>query len=544
MFKGSDCMRRGGRGSGRRLVGAVILVLVGMVAAAVCGYVSRSPLSRSVPLTALIDFDAPCLGRCGDVSAAWEAFRALPAYREIAGTAEGKKFLASNLITRAANAVGKLGRVLGLSLVDIFDVMGGEVVAAIVPVDSNYGFLLVSRVGPVANTLLGVYAALGGASRLPTNAGEWWAITDRSYGVAWSKVGDVVAASNSSVLLARFIAAARCGRRGSAEAAAVLTEPRSPQVAVKLPCAENRGPKLCVLSLRIGEADNAASRGTGAGSASLARLACSYFPSNTCAGGALQLDPVVLWRLVLGAMPESERVAVERYVEDHLCAVLDVDDFERDVLGRLTGEFVFAVSSDLDEWASLACGAPAPTVSIVFRMRREERLEKRLRYALVEAAASLDAAAPHLTAAGTGEREHRGHHMALLHVGRVGSARGADAGYFVVEDTEAPGHSLVVLSTSINWLVHVIEAREKREPSLSEEVWFRRLAAAQPSGSSIFFFAHGGLAADVLGQATGGQLAAAGLVPCLRLLGLISVSGDMSEEGVIRMDIRIGYGKE
>ncbi len=511
-----------------------------MLAAGVCGYVSRSPLGRSQPLTALIDFDPPYLGRCGDVAAAWEAFRNLPHYREFARSPEGREFLASNAIARAANVINERGRVLGLSLVHAFDVLGGEAAAAAVPGNNGYAFLVVGRVRPLANALLGAYAAFGAAVPLATNAGDWWAVIDRSQGIAWSKVGDVFAASNSRGLLARFVAAARRGPRGSAEAAAALTEPLAPQVALKLPGGGNGRPKPCVLSLRLGGLDGAASEDADAGFASFVRLMGGCFPSNTCAGGAWKMDPVILWRLALAAMPEAERVAVERYVEDQLCAVLDIDDFGRDLLGRLTGEFGLAVSSDLDEWTGLACGAPAPTVSIVFRMRRDERLEARLRYALVEAAASLDAGDPRLTASGTGEREHGGQRIAVLHVGRVGSPSGADA----VADPEARGHSLVVASTSVNWLVRAIEAQEKREPSLAEQDWFGRLVAAQPPGRSVFFFAHGGLAADVLGRAAGGQHAASGPAPWLRLLGPVSASGNLGEDGVIRANIRVGHAKQ
>lgn len=544
MSNRSERVNCGRRQGGRRLAAGAFLVLLGMLTAAVCGYVSRSPLGRSQPLTSLIDFDPPYLARCGDVAAAWEAFRNLPHYREFARTPQGREFLASNAIARAAGGINERGKVLGLSLMDTLDVVGGEVVVAALPVNDGYAFLLASRVGPVANALLGGYAALGAAAPLATDGGDWWAVIDRSQGIAWSKVGDVLVASNSPGLLARFVAAARRAPRGSAEAAAVLTELSSPQVALKLPGAGSGEPKFCVLSLRIGEPDGAASGDPDAGFASFARLVFGFFPSNTCAGGAWKIDPVVLWRLALAAMPEPERVAVERYVEDHLCSVLDVDDFEHDVLGRLTGEFAFAVSSEPDEWTSLAWGAPAPTLSIVFRMRRDERFETRLRYALVEAAASLDAAAPHLTATGTGEHEHSGQRMAVLHVGRVGSPTGADAGYFVMADPEAPGHSLVVASTSINWLLRAIEAREKREPSLPEQGWFRRLAAAQPIGRSAFFFAHGGLAADVFGRAACERHAGSSPGPWLRLLGPISASGNLGEDGVIRASMRVGHEKQ
>ncbi len=267
---------------------------------------------------------------------------------------------------------------------------------------------------------------------------------------------------------------------------------------------------------------------------------CSYFPANTCAGGAWKLDPAALWRLTLAAMPEAERIAAVRYVEDHLCAVLDVDDFERGVLGRLTGEFALAVSSDADEWTSLACGAPAPTVSVVLRMRTDAAFEARLRYALVEAAASLDASNPHLVATAPGEREHGGHRMAVLRVGRAAPQAGADAGYFVAPDPEAPGQSLIIASTSLDWLARAVETRQRQEASLEEQEWFRRLLDAQPPGRSVFFFAHGGVLADVLGRAGGDSHAVSGPGPWLRLLGPVSVSGNVGEDGNIRADVRIG----
>ena len=217
-----------------------------------------------------------------------------------------------------------------------------------------------------------------------------------------------------------------------------------------------------------------------------------------------------------------------------------MDDFERDVLGRLTGEFALAVSSETDEWMSLVCGAPVPTVSVILRMRTDPAFEARLRYALVEAAASLGAAVPHLVVTTPGVREHGGYRMAVLHVGRRDAPGGANAGYFIATNTEAPGHSLVIASTSLDWLVRSIEAREKREASLREQEWFRRIIDAQPHGRSAFFFAHGGVVADMLGQTGGNAHAATGPGHWLRLLGPVSISGNVGEDGILRANVRIG----
>ena len=87
--------------------------------------------------------------------------------------------------------------------------------------------------------------------------------------------------------------------------------------------------------------------------------------------------------------PPATRDNVTRYVEDRLAAVLDVEDFEKETLGQLTGDFAVAVSGIPDAWMTLASGRSCPTVSFMVGVRPDEHFEARLEYALVDLAATL-----------------------------------------------------------------------------------------------------------------------------------------------------------
>jgi len=536
-----------------RFAVAAALALLGMVCAAACGYLSRSPLGRSESLTALVDFRAVFLGRCGDLEETWREFRRLPRYQEFSGTPAGRAFLASSPFARAAERVNSRGRVLGLSILNIFDLLGDEVIIAGVPgQDGGRVFLCASRVRPAANLLLGVYSAVMRPEALHTAAGDWWMMVEPNVGVGWTKVGDVLAASNDRGLLGRFVAAARRGRRKKADHMASLVGGVAPRLAVRIPSVRRADgpmvpgtklPSVCVLSLRLGPRWNRPAPAGGAGAAAFRRFACGYMPEDTCMGLVWRLDPVKVWRLALNALAESARDSVVRYVEDHLCAVLDADSFEDDVLRRMTGDFALAMSRLPDPWLGLASGQVAPTVAVVLRIRSDPELDRKLLYALLEAAGALESGDRRFVAE-VREEQYRGRRIRALRVRRRGTHDGPAAGYFVVPDELAAGYSLIVASTSVGWLRRAIDAHAGTGAAVTAQDWFRGVSRPVSPAKSVFAFARGDVVAGAFARMRGpGARGAGGPEQWLQLLGAVGLDGMIDKDGAVRADVRIAGGR-
>ncbi|MFH1730954.1 MAG: hypothetical protein ABIF82_04790 [Planctomycetota bacterium] len=530
----------------RKLKYALLVAIV--VLAALCiwaaAYVSRSPLRPGESLLTLVHFDAAFVGRCADAEGFWEKFSSLPRYREFASAPEGRAFLASAPLARAARRVNERGRILGWHALDLFDLFGEETILAGPPVNVGPGaFLCASRVPPTANLLIGICSAFRTSEPLPTSGGEWWAVVERGSGIGWTKVGDVLVASNNLGLLARFVAAARGGRREVPPLARLLPDDDRPQLAVRIrgpaeAAASDKGPRAVVIALRLG-AGEPGPRDSGAAPE---ELAAGHIPNDICAGFSWRLEPAAAWRTALAAVSETSREHIVRYAEDHICAILDAEDFEDGVLGRFSGGCTVVVSHERDPWLSLAAGCPMPTVSLAFRIRSDRAFERRLEFALVEATGALAHGESGFTTA-VSKQKYRDRGITLVQVRQRDARAAVSAGYFIAPDDAAPDWSIVIASTSVAWLRRAIDAHDGRSARLSSEEWFRGVSRGASPGPSVFAFMHGDLLARAFGRmrgrAAGSANGLAGAEQWLRLLGAVALEGPIGDNGVVRMTLRI-----
>ena len=509
-----------------------------MLGAWCAGYVCRSPLPRSKSLTELVAFETVFLGRCPNPRDVWERVSAGPGYRKYANSVEGRAVLTSNAVARAARWIDDGGHFLGYQVVDVFDFIGPEIVVAGAPVREGVGLLCITRVSPAANILLGAYSASAGGERLPVASGDWWMIVDSGNGLAWTKVGDILAVSDEPALLGQFVASARSPRPDVNPLASALSGGEAPEVALRLPGepgATGARPS-CVVSFRLGSDERSASLSAGgeAPSASFRDVLASCVPEDTSAGAVLKLDLVRAWRFALGLLSEPERDTLWRFVEDRLYAVFDVNDMEKELLPRFTGDAAVVVSHLSDPWMTLASGRSLPTVSLILRVRTDRDFEKRLQYALVEFAGVFTEWDARL-AVRVGEEQVEGYRITAVHV-RRGNTEAA-AGYFVVADEKAPGFSLIVASTSVSWLAQAIRAREGAALRLGTEAWFQKLAQDVSPASPIQVFVHSGRLAQSLSDAS--PL----ITAWLKALGPVCAEGWIDDTDTVHLDVRIPGGE-
>jgi len=506
-------------------------VVLAMLVACAAGYVARSPLRPGESLVALVDSESKLLARCRDVEALCDEFRSLPSYQALARSPQGRARLDALPFARVSRAIRDRSRVFGYPAVDVFDLLGGEVVVAGTAGDRGPALLAASRVRPAANLLLGVYLSLRASGRLPAPAGHWPAGIQS--GLLWTKVGDVLAVSNDADLLARFVASARSGRRRRPPLARHLTDD-APQLVLRLRDARDppdANASAIVLSLRLGAGAEEALRQPAA-------FAMDVLPADTGAGLVCRLNPVAAWNLVLGAQAEREREHTIRYAEDKLCALFDAEEFEADVLGRLTGDCAVVAAVRKDALLTLAAGRPMPTVSLVVGVRSDAAFEKRLPVAFIETFGSIIRGAEGISTAVTQQR-HRGVAIAAIQASRPGERSGVGAGYFVVPNASRPGTSLIVASTSVGWLRSAIDVREGKARALRSEKWFEGVPKPRESRAMLLGFAPGDLLADTFTRAADedeGQPAAALL---LRLLGAVTLDGSVGADSVLRGTLRI-----
>jgi len=525
---------------------AALLVALGVACSLAAGYVSRSPLGPNEPLHSLIRFDADFIMQIGDPEAACREIQDTPRARKFLASREGRAFLASTALGRAARRVDEHGHVLGRSVFDAWDlVRRGAVVAGVRAPDGRRSLLLLGRVEPATNLALGAYATLAKSQPLATPAGDWWVISDPGAPVFWTKVGDVVAASDDADTLGRFVASVWSVRAQATPLAGLLSAGGAPQAVVDVqsflnPGEPGAGSGALVLSLRLGGQE----RAVAPDAAAFKAVACGRMPADTCAGVVWRLDPADAWRLALAMLPQADRDEVVRYAEDRLCAVMDADDFERDVLGRLTGDFALAVSHLPDRWLTLASGHAVPTVSMVARIRTDPHFERRLTYALAELAGVISRMGKGFVVS-VGEQTYEGRVINVIHVQRAGSGAGASAGFFVEPDESSPGHSLVVVSTSEDWLRRAVDARTGAAPALGRQEWFRGVERSASADAALFGFASGDLLAEVVRGTQEAEAGASGLEQLLRLIGSIGLEGEVGGKGgLLRGDVWItGEGR-
>lgn len=544
-FASLAATRTGGR-QRRAFLAAVVLVVLGVVCSLAAGYVSRSPLRPNEPLHSLIRFDADFIVQISDPEAAWREMQDTPRMREVLATGQGRAFVASTTLGRSVERIDGRGRMLGRSVFDSWDlVRRGTVVAGVRAPDGRHSLLFLGRVEPATNLALGAYAALAESQPLATPAGDWWMISDTGAPVFWTKLGDVVAASDDADTLGRFVASARSVRARPTPLAGRLFAGDAPQAVVDVQSFLNPGEPgawsgALVLSLRLGGQERAVEPEA----AAFRTIACGCMPADTCTGAVWRLDPADAWRLALDMLSQADSDEVVRYAEDRLCAVLDADDFERDVLGRFTGDFALAVSNLPDRWLTLASGQAVPTVSMVARIRTDPHFERRLKYVLAEVAGVIGRRGKGFVVS-VGEQKHEGRVIKVIHVQRAGSGNGASAGFFVEPDKSSPGHSLVVVSTSVEWLKRSVDARTGTVPALDRQDWFRGVERGASADAAVFGFASGDLLAGVIGGMRGPKAGASGLEQLLRLFGSIGLEGELDENGsLLRGDIWItGEGR-
>lgn len=528
-----------------KIVALGFLVLACVLFAWAAGYVARSPLRPGESLVALIDFNPALIARGRYVEQTWETFRSLPRYQEFAASPEGKAFLASAPPARAVRRLNQRGRILGRSALDVLDLLGRETIVAVPSMGrGRSAFLLASRIGPRANLLTGLYAAVMRTRPLRTRAGDWWVVVDGGTGVGWTKVGDVLAVSNDLDLLARFAAAAQGGRREPPPLASVLSDDDALQVAVRTLGPARRGapkghPRAFVVSLQLGPRP----AGTAAdASAAFENAASNHVPSDVFAGLAWRLEPASAWRLALDARSETEREHMVRYAEDKVCALLDAEDFEKDVLGRFTGDCVVAVSRRSDPWLSLAAGGPMPTVSFTAGLRSDPHFERQLHVALVDTIGMLTQGRDEFET-NILNAEHRGRKITLVQVRPRGSKTGPSAGYFIAPDAHRPGQSILVASTSVAWLRLAIDVHDDRAAPLSRQAGFQDIAPSALSDRPVMGFVDGDALLGVLDRARGSAKdrahGRAGSEQWLRLLDGLTLEGSLGGDGVVRAVVRI-----
>jgi hypothetical protein len=534
-------VRRGLSKADRRLVWITALVVLGMVCSCGAGYVMRTPLDADEPLTVLIAFEPLVVVRGRDLERLWGEFQKLPRYKEFRATPAGAMFAHNSPLTRAAQRIERRATVLGLQMADLFDVAGEEVVIAVVPGPrGRRTYVVLSRLTARANLLLGLHAALRGARPLPGAPGGAWVVTQHDIGLAWTKMGDVLVMSNNVAALAHVVTSARKTRRVPSALAAALTSDDDPQIAFRPNASTDPAAPVSVLSIRLGPGRGpAAVVEDGPNHAAFRRLACGFMPVGTCVGAIGRADPRRAWEMLLATLPAADADAVGRYVEDDLCAVLDADDFDADVLGRFTGDAAVVMAQTSDAWMTMAAGRSVPTVSLICRIRSDAAFEKRLHHALVEVGATLARQGEGVSTKPV-EHEHRGVPIRALRVGRAGMPGAADAGYFVVPDRTAPSHSILVASTSAAWLRRSIDAHDGGRPSLRAQEWLQSMLRPISARSTAFAFARGDRLGAIFQRITGeARRTATDLGQWLALLGHVEMDGQVRPDGSVRGVIRV-----
>jgi len=509
-----------------------------MLLASALGALARSPLGSGESLTSLLRFDVALVGRCGRPEDLWAELRPALHASRYSRTGAGRAFLDATPLARTARAVAARSRVLGRPLLDLFDLLGSEtVVAGARMPEGHLATLVLSRLGPKANALLGLYAARTRKAPLRTASGRWW--IRRHGGRAWTKIGDVLAISEDPRLLARFVGSLQGPEREPCSLVGLLSDGATPELAVALPerGADEQGGLLraCVVSLRLGQPSAAVPTYGRRHPAPIVR-GDLYLPVDAYAGAVWDVDAPALWRLLLRLFPGDQREELIRYVEDHLCAVFEVDDFERDVLSRFTGLGMAVCTRSPDRWLALAGGGEAPTLAVLIRVRTDPFFEERLQFALAEAAGAFIDTAPSF-AARVFEEEHQGRRLTVLRVGAEDGRTEADAGYFVARKRAEPGYGLLVASTSADWLRRAINADDGAVPSLPARTWFRGLP--QRDGKDAFGSLLVGAVDDCVSKSQPPGELPRRLAPWLGLVGTVILDGVGVEEGVLRLRIRI-----
>ena len=543
-------------------------------------YASRTPLARGEKLVSLVTIDADLVATCPSGAELWREFAALPGYQSFASSADGKAFLSADAAARAVQAVNEHGRVLGIQLLDAAGLFGGEVVLARPSSGPPGSFLCLSRLPAKTNLLLGLYTLAATTQPLPEPAKDGWAIAVPGTALRWTKIGDVAAISNDPRLLARFVASARAAKHTPDPLAALLASGEGTQIAARLPHAPPAMPGAipsdCVVTLCFGpasaeqhsprpfpsresnDADQRGSRthalshpspsqgeGRGRVEADAAEaspfyaVAAGYIPGDARGALALSVAAPTLWQMWLQTLPAPEREKTVRFAEERVAARLVVDDFERDVLGRFTGDCAVAVSSKPDPWMTLASGRPAPAILVIVRLRADAALESRLPFALVELASVL-LEADRSVQGNVLEQTEGSHGYHVLRVRRGGAT--ADAALAVVPDDTAPGFSLLIASSSAEWLKRSLRARDKGEGSLARQSWFRSIRGAVPANDTVFGFLRGITPArtEAPGQPASAPPAAQTDASWLRLLETIVISGRLDKDNVFRLELRLG----
>jgi hypothetical protein len=258
-------------------------------------------------------------------------------------------------------------------------------------------------------------------------------------------------------------------------------------------------------------------------------------PADTSAAAVWGLRPARLWRLVLDGLPEDDRRDVRRYVADHLSALLEVENFEKDVLSDLTGEAALVLSHTPDPWMGLASGRPGPTSAIVLRLQGGAEWPRHLRRVLKTTAAALGETDRKFDAEVALDVEHRGRKLQVLTVRRRGANGTASAGYFVEPMPEdAGGGALLVASTSAAWLRRAVDTKAKREDS-GPGVPFGGAADVLFSGGPIRCFVEVDKLAEALLAARDGD----GPAAWLRLLGTVGMDAEIRPDGVMAADVYV-----
>jgi hypothetical protein len=514
--------------------------VLGMLCSWAAGYVMRSPLQASEPLSALVVFDPDVLARAKDLADHWEQFRALPRYQEFVSNPSGAAWVQNSLPARAAERIENAASVWGVPWIGLFDVVGEEVVGgAALDAEGRRMVFALSRLTARANLALGLYAAWQGTQPVPGGPVGAWMVVQRDVGLAWTKIGNVLVISNDIRVLALIADAARKTQRTPGVLAAELNADADPQIAFRHAGAM-RSAKPSVLKVRLGQSNGpAVMPPDGPEHAAFRYAAVELMPSDISLGALWRLEPRAVWKLLLAPLSPGDVDALQRYIEDDLCAVLNVDDFEGEFLERFTGDVMGVITGSSDAWMLLASERPGPTVALVFRVRSDASFERRLHHALVEVGATLARQAEGLSLEPI-LQEHRGVRLRGLRFKRPGMRKVADSGFFVVPDNRSPGESLLVVSTSLAWLRRSIDAREGAGASLARQEWLRNTLRTTSPQATAMAFARGDQLGEMLGHITGQtQGPTRPLVQWLTLLGQVEMTGQVAPDGSVRGVLRI-----
>jgi hypothetical protein len=524
------------------LVSAAALIVAGSCTA---GYLARSPVAPGRPLTDLVRFGPTVVARARGTEALWRQFRSLPHVRRAVTRDPAVARLFSNSpLAPLDDLLRRRGRIAGIEVVNVFDVTGREVVVA-VPHDESRGFVVLTRLSPAANAALGLYALT--RETRPSGPANGWVVVDRGRGVAWTKIGDVLAASNVPALLDSVIGAASgSGRpselaRRAGEGAAGIAFALS--VPAEAGAASAPGLPAARLAIRLGSRDRAPAPTPTGGHAAFRRRIALSLPTDTMAGLMWRVPPPVAWKMGLTTLirlrPDVEREEVTRFVEDELLALLGADSFERDVLGRMTGDVAVVLSHAADPWLGLGSGVPVPTMSLIVSIRRDEEFERRLGLAWAELRAALQRGDAGLSAS-LGSRRHRGRMVHTLRLSDAEGGRAAEAGYVIEPLRHGSGQALLMISTSAAWLGHILDARDGSEQAIGHKAWFRKLLWPVSPEATLFGFCRGDALAGVLGRLRPPSPDGGGPRSMwLHLLGTVSLQGTVGPDGRVDGVLRL-----